>query len=108
MGALNAGFSYREGDHKLIYHVGMPRQLFDVVNDPLEETDLMANAGSVALADQLEAKLRQIVDPEEVEAQAKADQRAHIDTLGGIDAVRGAGVFSASPIPGKAAVIEKA
>jgi choline-sulfatase len=107
MGALNAGFSLREGNHKLIYHVGMPRQLFDVVNDPLEENDLMAGAGFTNLADQLEAKLRRIVDPEAVEEQAKADQRAKIADLGGTDVVKNAGVFSASPIPGKEAVIEK-
>ena len=93
MGALNAGFSLREGNHKLIYHVGMPRQLFDVVNDPLEENGLMAGAGFTDLADQLEAKLRRIVDPEAAEEQAKADQRAKIADLGGTDVVKNAGVF---------------
>ena len=108
MGALNAGFSLRKGDHKLIYHVGMPRQLFDLADDPLEERDLLLVAPDHPVAATLEARLRDIVDPEAVDARAKADQRAHMEALGGADAVRNAGVFSASPIPGKAAVIEKA
>ena len=66
---------------------------FDVVNDPLEENDLMAGAGFTDLADQLEAKLRRIVDPEAAEEQAKADQRAKIADLGGTDVVKNAGVF---------------
>ena len=108
MGALNAGFSLREGNHKLIYHVGMPRQLFDVTADPLEEHDLLLSAPDHPLADALEAKLRTIVDPEAVDAKAKSDQLAHAEALGGLEAVRNAGVFSVSPIPGKAAQIEKA
>jgi len=108
MGALNAGFSLRDGDLKLIYHVGMPRQLFDVVADPLEEHDLLLSAPDHPLAATLEAKLRTIVDPEAVDARAKADQIAHVEALGGLEVVRNAGVFSVSPIPGKAVQIEKA
>lgn len=108
MGALNAGFSLRRGGHKLIYHVGMPRQLFDLAEDPLEERDLLLADPGHPVAAALEARLREIVDPEAVDARAKADQRRHMEALGGAEVVRNAGVFSASPIPGKAAVIEKA
>ena len=37
----------------------------------------------------------------------KADQLAHADTFGGVEEVAKAGVFSASPIPGKSVEIEK-
>lgn len=107
MGARNAGFAYRKGRHKLIYHVGMPRQLFDLVADPLEEQDLLLGSPEHEVADQLEAELRQIVDPEAIDTRAKADQLAHADKFGGIEAVAKAGVFSASPIPGKQVEIEK-
>lgn len=106
MGALNAGFTLRKGDHKLIYHVGMPRQLFDLRSDPLEERDLMLNGDAAGIADALEADLRTIVDPEAVDARAKRDQLEHVNKFGGVEEVRKAGVFSASPIPGKQARIE--
>ena len=57
--------------------------------------------------DELEAELRTIVDPEDIDQRAKADQLAHADKFGGIEEVAKAGVFSASPIPGKAVEIEK-
>lgn len=107
MGARNAGFALRKGRHKLIYHVGMPSQLFDLEADPLEESDLMLEGGNHPVARELEAALREIVDPEGVDARAKADQLAHAERFGGLDEVAKAGVFSASPIPGKAVDLEK-
>ncbi|MGI9425214.1 MAG: sulfatase-like hydrolase/transferase, partial [Hyphomicrobiaceae bacterium] len=107
MGARNAGFALRQGRHKLIYHVGMPKQLFDLEADPLEEHDLMIENDQNPIAKRLEAELRTIVDPEDVDRQAKADQLAHADKFGGIAEVAKAGVFSASPIPGKKVNLEK-
>ena len=107
MGALNAGFAYRSGRHKLIYHVGMPSQLFDLEADPLEERDLMLEVEHHPVAKQLEAELRLIVDPEDIDRRAKADQLAHAEKFGGVEEVAKAGVFSASPIPGKQVELEK-
>lgn len=107
MGSVNASFALRKSNFKLIYHVDMPSQLFDVVNDPAEETDLLAKGQTHPALPDLLAELRAIVDPEQVDARAKSDQRRRIQELGGIDAVANAGVFSASPIPGKAVEIEE-
>lgn len=101
MGARNAGFALRSGRHKLIYHVGMPRQLFDLEADPLEERDLMLDDADHPIAAKLERALRTYVDPEETDSRAKSDQRDHADKFGGMEKVAQAGVFSASPIPGK-------
>ena len=106
MGSVNASFALRKSDHKLIYHVGMPSQLFDLSNDPLEEHDLLSGGGSHPEADALEAELRMLVDPETTDQRAKADQKARIEELGGVDAVSKAGIFSASPIPGKSVEME--
>lgn len=106
MGARNAGFALRQGRYKLIYHVGMPRQLFDLAADPMEERDLMLDQPHHPTADELEAQLRRIVDPEAVDRRAKADQLAHAGAFGGIAEVAKAGVFSASPIPGKDVELE--
>ena len=59
------------------------------------------------VAQQLEAELRTIVDPEDIDRKAKADQLVHADRFGGIEEVAKAGVFSASPIPGKKVELEK-
>jgi len=107
MGARNAGFALRKGRHKLIYHVGMPRQLFDLTNDPLEQHDLMLEDPDHPTAAALEERLRARVDPEQVDQQAKSDQRAHAENFGGMEAVAKAGVFSASPIPGKSVELEE-
>ena len=88
----------REDNLKLIYHVGMPSQLFDLANDPEETIDLSSDTTTVS---RLEQKLREIVDPEYADKTAKADQAQKISSYGGKEAVlklrQG---FSYSPPPG--------
>lgn len=107
MGSRNSGFAFREGNFKLVYHVGMPRQLFDLEADPLEENDLLWDGGTHPKADELEAKLRQFIDPEAIDALSKADQAAHMEKFGGIESVKKEGIFSRSPIPGAKVELEK-
>lgn len=106
MGSRNSGFALRHGDLKLIYHVDMPRQLFDLSVDPLEENDLLKDGGSHPSADMLESRLRQILDPAAVDARSKADQAVHMEKFGGVEAVRKEGIFSRSPIPGAEVELE--
>jgi choline-sulfatase len=47
-----------------------------------------------------EARLRSVVDPEAADALARADQRAHIEKHGGVDAIMKRGTFRYSPPPG--------
>jgi len=75
MGSRNSGFALRDGDYKLVYHVGMPNQLFDLNRDPHEEYDLLAGGAGHPAAVSLEQKLRAFIDPEAVDARSKADQR---------------------------------
>ena len=95
-------FMLRDGGDKLIHHIGMPSHLFDLSNDPLEIDDLIPDGRGAARLAILEAKLRNIVDPEAVENRAKADQRALIEPNGGAEAIRARGAFSYSPVPGDA------
>ena len=106
MGSLNASFAVRKDAFKLIYHVDTPSQLFDLSTDPREENDLLAGGQAHPKADELLDELRQIVDPQKAEKQAKSDQLARIEELGGVDEVAKAGVFSVSPIPGKSVDLE--
>ncbi|MCJ8311244.1 MAG: sulfatase-like hydrolase/transferase, partial [Rhizobiaceae bacterium] len=106
MGSVNASFALRKLDYKLIYHVDMPNQLFDLANDPNEENDLLAGGKTHPKEAELVALLKEIVDPEQTDQRAKSDQRARIEELGGVEAVANAGVFSVSPIPGKQVDLE--
>jgi len=106
MGSRNSGFAVRDGDFKLIYHVDMPNQLFDLKADPAEQYDLLANGTTLPEAGRLERILREFVDPEGIDARSKRDQAAHMEKFGGIEEIRKTGIFSRSPIPGSAVEIE--
>ena len=104
IGSRNAYFMLRDRRYKYIYHVDAPPQLFDLRDDPGEVDDLAQNPDEAtqALLKDYEARLRQIVDPEAVDAQAKADQQRRIEALGGREAVVARGAFVNSPVPGEA------
>ncbi len=102
-GSKSGMFMLRDGRWKLIYHVAMPAQLFDLELDPDEACDLGPSHPQVF---RLVDLLRDICDPEAVDAQAKADQRKWIEKWGGIDAVLADGVLVYTPPPGAAAEIE--
>jgi len=106
-GSRNSGFALRHGDFKLIYHVGMPNQLFNLATDPMEERDLLSDSDAHPKARELEMLLRQILNPEEVNDRSKSDQANHMELFGGAAAVRKTGMFSRSPIPGSKVEIEK-
>jgi choline-sulfatase len=101
LGSKSGSFMLRHRNDKLIYHVGMPPQLFDLGQDPFEMNDLLLHGQGHDRADDLERRLRSILSPEKVDAAAKADQLARIAELGGIDEVlaRRSG-FVYSPPPG--------
>ncbi len=100
-GTKSAGFVLREGPLKLIYFVGMEPQLFDLSADPQEARDLALDAGNRAQVERMIGLLRAKLDPEAVDAQAKADQRALIELHGGEARVREKmSGFAYSPPPG--------
>ena len=102
-GSKAGQFMLRAGDLKLIYHVGMPPQLFDLAADPDEAHDLVEEQRDAGRAKTLEAQLRTICDPEEVDARAKADQRKMAEFWGGPDKLRGAEQIVFTPPPGVSA-----
>lgn len=102
VGSKAGMFMLRDGRWKLIHHVGMPAQLFDLEADPDELLDLGPDHPQ---ARHLETLLRQICDPEAVDARAKADQRAKAEFWGGRDAVAREGLLVYTPPPGAEAEI---
>jgi len=106
-GSMAGAFMLREGRLKLIYHVGMPPQLFDLEADPDETRDLIADVESLSVAGdpaeaarRLERRLRAILDPEDVDRRAKADQRAKVEFWGGAAKVAQAEQILFTPPPG--------
>ena len=99
-GSKAGQFMLRDQNLKLIYHVGMPAQLFDLAADPDEAHDLVDEGRDAGRAKILEAKLRAICDPEEVDRRAKADQRRAAELWGGPEKLRDADQLLFTPPPG--------
>ncbi len=97
----SASYMLRRGKLKYIHYVGDPPQLFDLEADPDETSDLAGEAAFATVLADFEAELRGLLDPEAVDARAKADQQARIDEFGGREAVLARGTFTNSPTPGE-------
>ncbi len=102
-GSNSAGFMLRKGRWKLHHYVGHPPELFDLETDPEERNDLAGQADHAETLARMETELRRICDPEAVDAQARADQAAMINRLGGREAAAKLGAAGATPVPGEQA-----
>jgi choline-sulfatase len=94
----------RRGKYKYVHYAnGIPPMLFDLAADPDERTDLGRNPAFASVVAECEAALRGVVDPDAVDAMAKADQTAKIEEHGGKEAILKKGTFRYSPPPGSKA-----
>lgn len=99
VGAVTGAFMLRKGRWKLIHYVGFAPELFDLESDPEELTDLAGDLAYADLLKELDAALREICDPEAVDALAYADQAAMIERYGGREAALKLGAPAATPPP---------
>jgi choline-sulfatase len=99
-GAITASYMIRHGRYKYIHYVGLPPMLFDLEADSHERNDLACDSAYKTIITECEARLRSVVDPEAVDQQARADQRACIEKNGGKEAILKKGTFRYSPPPG--------
>ena len=99
--SVTANYMVREGRYKLVTFVGMEPELFDLDADPDERRNLAADPAHAAVRARLEAKLREICDPVEIDRRARADQARTIDHHGGRTAILERGDFGYSPAPGQ-------
>jgi choline-sulfatase len=92
----------RYGKWKYVYFVRYPDrpELFDLQADPEELRDLAADEAHRAIRDACHAKLRSMLDPEEVDRKAKRRQAELVAANGGREAVIRRGSFAYSPPPG--------
>ncbi len=98
-GSNTGGFMLRLGDWKLVYYAGHPPQIFNLTEDPRETTDLSGRTETANIQAKLEAELRLICDPDEINLLAFADQRRRIEELGGEDVIRAKAEIGFTPAP---------
>ncbi|MAS38002.1 MAG: sulfatase [Anaerolineaceae bacterium] len=101
VGTEQASFMLRDRRYKYMHHVDKTPQLFDMQADPDELVDLAQDAAHEGLCQTYERKLRTLLDPDAVNAQAKADQAEKVRQHGGREAVIARGFFQNSPVPGE-------
>jgi len=93
-------FMVRDARYKYVHYVGYPPQLFDVVADPDECSDLATDARYTDVLSRLQRELRAIVDPEETDGRAKANQRWRMEAAGGAEVILSGGPrISFTPAP---------
>ncbi|MEI9430217.1 sulfatase-like hydrolase/transferase [Mesorhizobium sp. Cs1299R1N3] len=97
--AKSGEFMLRRGRYKYIHYVGYAPELYDLRDDPEELTNLALSGDYDGLVREFEALLRALVDPEAVDARAKADQAVLIEKYGGREVVASKTVPSATPAP---------
>lgn len=98
-GAVSGAYMLRIGRWKYHHYVDFPPELFDLQTDPEERTDLASDPAHAATLAQMERALRDMLDPEAVDAQAFADQDALIERFGGREKALSLGSPRATPPP---------
>ena len=84
----HAQYMLRDSRYKYVYHAGgLPPQLFDMLDDPLEQRDLGQDQSFRETVNEFESRLREVLDPDDVDRQAKADQQARLQAHGGVEEI---------------------
>jgi choline-sulfatase len=101
VGSNTAAFMLRAGRWKYHHYVRHRPELFDLAADPEETRDLAGDPAHAATLAEMERRLRELCDPETVDRQAKHDQAALVERLGGKQAVfeMGRAVSGGTPAP---------
>lgn len=84
---------------KYVRYVGMPPQLFDMEADPEELRDLGEDPAHATTRTMLEGRLREIMDLDDADRRAKADQARMIAHYGGEAAIRARERMAYTPPP---------
>lgn len=99
VGSPSAAYLLRQGQWAYHHYVGFEPELFDMAADPGQCLNLALEEDHRAVRQQMEKLLTQMLDPQAVDQQAKADQDALISRFGGREAALRKGPAGASPVP---------
>jgi choline-sulfatase len=100
IGSSGGAFMLRHGRYKYCHYVHAPPQLFDLEADPEELVDLAADGRHAHTVAECEAHLRRVLDPEAVDARAKARQASLLAEFGGREKALARGDLGFTPAPG--------
>ena len=110
-GSTTGTFMVRWQKWKYVHYVGHDPQLFDLDTDPDELENLAAlrpdHPTIAAALSEGERRLREICDPDAVNAQCFADQKERIAELGGEEACLNAYQFNHTPTPKEQAKMQE-
>ncbi len=98
-GATTGFFMVRWDRWKYVHYVGHAPQLFDLGADPDEDRDLAGTEAHADVVAEGERRLREILNPEAVNAAAFAAQSARIAELGGRERILASADFGHTPVP---------
>jgi len=101
VGSVSGAYMLRKGRFKYHYYVGLPSELFDLEVDPEETTNLATDPSYESILKNMERELRLFLDPEKVDAEAKAGQAELVRQFGGREKALGMGTKGATPAPGQ-------
>lgn len=106
IGSSSGGFMLRHGGYKYCHYVGRPPQLFDLEHDPEELVDLAGDGAHATVLRECESRLREVLDPDAVDARAKARQATLLASFGGREKALARGDLGFTPAPGTRAEID--
>ena len=95
----SAEYMLKRGRYKYVHFVGYPAELYDLKSDPEELRNLAQDDRYAGLMREFDAMLRDILDPEAVDREAKAAQQILVDHYGGREGLLAKGSASATPAP---------
>lgn len=99
VGSPSAAYMLRQDRWCYHHYVGFEPELFDVKEDPGQTRNLAREDHCAGARARLDGVLRNMLDPEQTDRRAKADQNRLVERMGGRDAALGIGPRGASPAP---------
>jgi len=99
VGSRHAAYMLRNKKYKYVHYIEYAPELFDMEQDPYEESDLAGLPEYSEIIQAFETQLREMLDPESVDAKARAAQEAMIAKHGGKEACLSGGPQGATPVP---------
>lgn len=98
-GSVTGAFMLRKGDYKYVHYLGFAPELYNLADDPEELNNLGGSGDHKDILRGFEDRLRNMVDMDEIDSRAKADQAAWIEDHGGREKILDAPGINATPSP---------